>query len=409
VGTSHTKGYEPMISALMPNYARADLAFERGEGAWLWTVDGRRFLDLGAGIATNSLGHNNPHLVKAIAEQAAKAIHVSNLYRIPQAERLAERLVKHTFADSVFFCNSGTEANEGMIKMIRRAAYEEGRHDAFRIITFDGAFHGRTLGALAATGNEKYLKGFGPPLEGFDQVPFNNMNAVRNAIGPGTCGIMVEPIQGEGGVRPADIQFMRDLRAACDEYGLFLGIDEVQSGTGRTGKLFAYEWAGVEPDVVAAAKGIGGGFPLGAVLAKERVAKHMVPGSHGTTFGGNPLACTAGNAVLDVMLVPGFLEDVQRKGRKLRAQLDALAGEYPQVYDGARGMGLLQALKCVLPQNEVQAACLAEGLIVLTAGENVLRLAPPLVVTDADLDAAVDMLHRATRRVLPSAAKEAAK
>jgi acetylornithine/N-succinyldiaminopimelate aminotransferase len=398
-----------MISALMPNYARADLAFERGEGAWLWTVDGRRFLDLGAGIATNSLGHNNPHLVKAIAEQAAKAIHVSNLYRIPQAERLAERLVKHTFADSVFFCNSGTEANEGMIKMIRRAAYEEGRHDAFRIITFDGAFHGRTLGALAATGNEKYLKGFGPPLEGFDQVPFNNMNAVRNAIGPGTCGIMVEPIQGEGGVRPADIQFMRDLRAACDEYGLFLGIDEVQSGTGRTGKLFAYEWAGVEPDVVAAAKGIGGGFPLGAVLAKERVAKHMVPGSHGTTFGGNPLACTAGNAVLDVMLVPGFLEDVQRKGRKLRAQLDALAGEYPQVYDGARGMGLLQALKCVLPQNEVQAACLAEGLIVLTAGENVLRLAPPLVVTDADLDAAVDMLHRATRRVLPSAAKEAAK
>jgi acetylornithine/N-succinyldiaminopimelate aminotransferase len=398
-----------MISALMPNYARADLAFEHGEGAWLWTVDGRRFLDLGAGIATNSLGHNNPHLVKAIAEQAAKAIHVSNLYRIPQAERLADRLVKHTFADSVFFCNSGTEANEAMIKMMRRAAYEEGRHDAFRIITFDGAFHGRTLGALAATGNEKYLKGFGPPLEGFDQVPFNNMNAVRNAIGHGTCGIMVEPIQGEGGVRPADVQFMRDLRAACDEYGLFLGIDEVQSGTGRTGKLFAYEWSGIEPDVVAAAKGIGGGFPLGAVLAKERVAKHMVPGSHGTTFGGNPLACTAGNAVLDVMLVPGFLEDVQRKGRKLRAQLDALAGEYPQVYEGARGMGLLQALKCVLPQNEVQAACLAEGLIVLTASENVLRLAPPLVVTDADLDAAVDMLHRATRRVLPSAAKEAAK
>jgi acetylornithine/N-succinyldiaminopimelate aminotransferase len=398
-----------MISALMPNYARADLAFERGEGAWLWTVDGRRFLDLGAGIATNSLGHNNPHLVKAIAEQAAKAIHVSNLYRIPQAERLAERLVKHTFADSVFFCNSGTEANEAMIKMMRRAAYDEGRHDAFRIITFDGAFHGRTLGALAATGNEKYLKGFGPPLEGFDQVPFNNMNAVRNAVGPGTCGIMVEPIQGEGGVRPADVQFMRDLRAACDEYGLFLGIDEVQSGIGRTGKLFAYEWAGIEPDVIAAAKGIGGGFPLGAVLAKERVAKHMVPGSHGTTFGGNPLACTAGNAVLDVMLVPGFLEDVQRKGRKLRAQLDALAGEYPQVYEEARGLGLLQALKCVLPQNEVQAACLAEGLIVLTAGENVLRLAPPLVVTDADLDAAVDMLHRATRRVMPSSAKAAAK
>ena len=306
-----------MISALLPNYARADLAFERGEGAWLWTVDGRRFLDFGSGIATTSLGHGHPHLAKTIAEQAAKVMHVSNLYRIPQAERLAARLVEHTFADSVFFCNSGTEANEGMIKMMRKAAYEGTSHDRFRLITFEGAFHGRTLGALAATGNEKYLKGFGPPLEGFDQVPFNNMNAVRNAIGPATAGIIVEPIQGEGGVRSADPQFLSDLRTVCDEYGLILGFDEVQSGMGRTGKLFAYEWSGIEPDVIAAAKGIGGGFPLGAVLAKEAVAKYLVPGTHGTTFGGNPLACAAGNAVLDVMLVPGFLEEVQRKGKQV--------------------------------------------------------------------------------------------
>ena len=274
---------------------------------------------------------------------------------------------------------------------------------------FEGAFHGRTLATLAATGNAKYLEGFGPVVEGFDQVPFNNMNAVRNAIGPATAGIIVEPIQGEGGVRPADMQFLRDLRAVCDEYGLILGMDEVQSGMGRTGKLFAHEWAGITPDVMSAAKGIGGGFPLGAVLAKEQYAKALKPGTHGTTFGGNPLACAAGNAVLDVVLAPGFLEEVERKGRKLRAELDKLAREFPQVYEDARGMGLLQGLKCVLPQGEVQAACIAEGLMAITAGENVLRLAPPLVVTDADLDEAVAMLRRATRRVLPSNAKAAAK
>jgi acetylornithine/N-succinyldiaminopimelate aminotransferase len=398
-----------MISALLPNYARADLAFERGEGAWLFTVDGRRLLDFGSGIATASLGHGHPHLSKAIAEQAAKVMHVSNLYRIPEAERLAQRLVDATFADSVFFCNSGAEANEGMIKMMRRAMFDAGKGERFRFVVFEGAFHGRTLATLAATGNAKYLEGFGPVVEGFDQVPFNNMNAVRNAIGPATAGIIVEPIQGEGGVRPADMQFLRDLRAVCDEYGLILGMDEVQSGIGRTGKLFAHEWAGITPDVMSAAKGIGGGFPLGAVLAKEQYAKALKPGTHGTTFGGNPLACAAGNAVLDVVLAPGFLEGVERKGRKLRAELDKLAREFPQVYEDARGMGLLQGLKCVLPQGEVQAACIAEGLMAITAGENVLRLAPPLVVTDADLDEAIAMLRRATRRVLPSNAKAAAK
>ena len=306
-----------MISALLPNYARADLAFERGEGAWLWTEDGRRLLDFGSGIATASLGHGHPHLAGAIAEQAAKVMHVSNLYRIPGAERLAQRLVDATFADSVFFCNSGAEANEGMIKMMRRAMFDAGKGERFRFIVFEGAFHGRTLATLAATGNAKYLEGFGPVVEGFDQVPFNNMNAVRNAIGPATAGIIVEPIQGEGGVRPADMQFLRDLRAVCDEYGLILGMDEVQSGMGRTGKLFAYEWAGIAPDVMSAAKGIGGGFPLGAVLAKEQYAKALKPGTHGTTFGGNPLACAAGNAVLDIILAPGFLADVERKGRRL--------------------------------------------------------------------------------------------
>ena len=382
-----------MISALLPNYARADLAFERGEGAWLITVDGRRLLDFGSGIATASLGHGHPHLSKAIAEQAAKVMHVSNLYRIPEAEQLAQRLVDATFADSVFFCNSGAEANEGMIKMMRRAMFDAGKPERFRFVVFEGAFHGRTLATLAATGNAKYLEGFGPVVEGFDQVPFNNMNAVRNAIGPATAGIIVEPIQGEGGVRPADMQFLRDLRAVCDEYGLVLGMDEVQSGMGRTGKLFAHEWAGIVPDVMSAAKGIGGRFPLGAVLAKEQYAKALKPGTHGTTFGGNPLACAAGNAVLDVILAPGFLEGVERKGRKLRTELDKLAREFPQVYEDARGMGLLQGLKCVLPQGEVQAACIAEGLMAITAGENVLRLAPPLVVTDADLDEAIAMLR----------------
>ena len=398
-----------MISALLPNYARADLAFERGEGARLWTVDGRRLLDFGSGIATASLGHGHPHLSKAIAEQAAKVMHVSNLYRIPQAERLAQRLVDATFADSVFFCNSGAEANEGMIKMMRRAMYDAGKGERFRFVVFEGAFHGRTLATLAATGNAKYLEGFGPVVDGFDQVPFNNMNAVRNAIGPATAGIIVEPVQGEGGVRPADMQFLRDLRAVCDEYGIILGMDEVQSGMGRTGKLFAYEWAGITPDVMSVAKGIGGGFPLGAVLAKEQFAQALKPGTHGTTFGGNPLACAAGNAVLDVILAPGFLEEVQRKGSKLRTAMDGLAREFPQVYEDARGMGLLQGLKCALPVGEVQAACAAEGLMAITAGENVLRLAPPLVITDADLDDAIGMLRRATLRVLPSKAKEAAK
>ncbi len=397
-----------MIPALMPTYNRADLAFERGDGAWLWTTDGRRFLDFGSGIATASLGHGNKHLADAIAEQAHKVMHVSNLYRIPQAERLAARLVEATFADSVFFCNSGAEANEGMVKMVRKAMAETGKPERFRLICFEGAFHGRTLAMLAATGNKKYLAGFGPEVDGFDHVPFNNLNAVRAAITEETAGIMIEPVQGEGGIRPADIQFMQDLRATCDEFGLLLALDEIQSGMGRTGKLLAHEWAGIEPDVASVAKGIGGGFPLGAILAKEHVARHLVAGTHGTTFGGNPLACTAGNAVLDIILAPGFLDEVVRKGRMLAAGLAQLVRDFPAVFELSRGIGLIQGLKCVVPAGEVQAAFLAEGLMAVTAGENVVRLVPPLIITDADVAEALAMMRRGAARATPTPGKAAA-
>ena len=398
-----------MISALMPTYNRADLAFERGEGCWLYTGDGRRFLDFGAGIATSSLGHNHPGLTAAIAEQAHKVMHVSNLYRVPQAEKLAARLVAATFADSVFFCNSGAEANEGMVKMIRRAQYETGHPERFRVICFEGAFHGRTLAMLAATGNAKYLKGFGPEVDGFDHVPFNNLNAVRAAIGPQTAGILVEPVQGEGGIRPAHLQFLRDLRATCDEFGLILGMDEIQCGMGRTGKLFAHEWAGIVPDVMSAAKGIAGGFPMGAILAKESVAKHLTAGTHGTTFGGNPLACAAANAVLDVVLAPGFLDTVDRNARVFWRGLVALAAEFPDVFEDARGAGLLLGLKCVVPNTDVQAAFTEQGLLSVVAGENVVRLAPPLIVDDAEIAQALAMMRRGAQRCLPAAARVAAK
>jgi acetylornithine/N-succinyldiaminopimelate aminotransferase len=394
----------------MPNYARADLAFERGEGARLWASDGRRFLDFGAGIATSSLGHAHPHLVQAIAEQAARVIHVSNLYRVPQAEQLAARHVAASFADSVFFCNSGAEANEGVIKATRKYHAENGHPERFRTICFEGAFHGRTLGMIAATGNAKYLAGFGPPVDGFDHVPFGNMNALRNAITPQTGSILIEPVQGEGGVRPADLQFLRDLRATCDEFGLLLALDEVQTGMGRTGKLWAHQWAGIEPDVMSAAKGIGGGFPLGAVFAKEHVAKHLKPGTHGTTYGGGPLACAAGNAVLDVILAPGFLDQVDRVARHLWRGLLALAHRHPSVIEGVRGAGLLLGIKLhdAVTNSALQDAAVQEGLLTVAAGMNVLRLAPPLIITEAEVDEALDLLDRACRRLTPGAVQVAA-
>ena len=384
-----------MIPALMPTYTRAPLAFEKGEGAWLITADQRRYLDFGAGIATSSLGHGHPALVAAIAEQAGRVIHVSNLYRVPGAERLAERLVEATFADSVFFCNSGAEANEGMVKMVRRAMAKTGHPERWRMICFEGAFHGRTLAMLSATGNAKYLDGFGPAVDGFDHVPFGNMNALRDAITEETAGILVEPIQGEGGVRVADTQFLRDLRAACDEWGLSLALDEVQCGMGRTGKLFAHQHAGVVPDVMSVAKGIAGGFPMGAILAREDIARHLTAGTHGTTFGGNPLACAAANVVLDVLLADGFLAEVTRKGVVLRHGLEHLAAICPDVFEAVRGTGLMVGLKCALPHQTVQQMCLEEGLLTVAAGDNVLRLVPPLVVTDDDIVEAVARLGRA--------------
>jgi acetylornithine/N-succinyldiaminopimelate aminotransferase len=394
----------------MPTYNRADLAFERGEGARLWTVDGRRFLDFGAGIATSSLGHGHPHLARAIAEQAAKVMHVSNLYRIPQAEELAARHVAASFADSVFFCNSGAEANEGMVKAVRKYHAETGHPERFGMICFEGAFHGRTLAMLAATGNEKYLAGFGPAVEGFTHVPFDNMNALRAAITPQTAGIMIEPIQGEGGVRPAPLRFLRELREVCDEYGLLLALDEVQTGMGRTGKLWAHQWAGIEPDVMSSAKGIGGGFPLGAILAKEKVARHLKPGTHGTTYGGNPLACAAGLAVMDVIMAPGFLEGVDRVARHLWHRLLELAARHPGLIEEVRGAGLLLGLKLKPEFNnaDMQAAAVAEGLLTVAAGMNVLRLAPPLIITEAEADEAVELLDRACRRMAAAGAQAAA-
>jgi acetylornithine/N-succinyldiaminopimelate aminotransferase len=399
-----------VIPALMPNYARADLAFEKGEGARLWASDGRRYLDFGAGIATSSLGHGHPHLVQAIAEQAARVIHVSNLYRVPQAEELAARHVAQSFADSVFFCNSGAEANEGVVKAVRKYHAENGHPERYRVICFEGAFHGRTLGMIAATGNAKYLAGFGPPVDGFDHVPFGNMNAVRDAITPQTAGILIEPVQGEGGVRPADLQFLRDLRATCDEYGLLLALDEVQTGMGRSGKLWAHQWAGIEPDVMSSAKGIGGGFPLGAVFAKEHVAKHLKPGTHGTTYGGGPLACAAGNAVLDVILAPGFLDGVDRVARHLWRGLLDLASRHPTVIEGVRGAGLLLGLKLhdAVNNGAMQEAAVREGLLTVAAGMNVLRLAPPLIITEADVDEAIALLDRACLRLTPGAVPVAA-
>jgi len=398
-----------MIASLMPNYNRADLAFERGEGAYLFDTAGRRFLDFGAGIATSSLGHGHKHLVGEIAAQAARVIHVSNLYRVPQAEKLAARLVAATFADSVFFCNSGAEANEALVKAFRKTMADAGKPERTRMICFEGAFHGRTLAMIAATGNPKYLAGFGAPVEGFDHVPFNNLNAVRAAITAETAGILVEPVQGEGGIRPAQLQFLRDLRTTCDEFGILLGFDEVQCGMGRTGKFLAHEWAGIEPDAVSLAKGIAGGFPMGAVLAKEAVARALVPGSHGTTFGGGPLACAAANAVLDVILAPGFMDEVDATARYLWRGLEELVKKYPSVFTEARGAGLIVGLKCAVPNTEVQSAALAEGLLVVAAGDNVVRLVPPLIVREAECDEALALLDRAARRCLPVVVAEAAK
>ena len=384
-----------MIAPILPTYARADVAFERGKGSWLIATDGRRFLDFGSGIAVNSCGHSHPHLVKALTEQAAKLWHTSNLYQMPEGRRLAERLIAHTFADTVFFCNSGAEANEAAIKMARKFHAAQGHPEKFRIITFEGAFHGRTLATIAAGGQKKYLEGFGPKVDGFDQVPFGDHEALKAAITDETAAIMIEPIQGEGGIRSVPPQCLRGLRQLCDEKGLLLIYDEVQTGVGRTGKLFAHEWAGAPPDIMSIAKGIGGGFPMGACLATERAAVGMTAGTHGTTFGGNPLAMAVGNAVLDVILADGFLDAVAHKALLLKQKLAALKDRHPKVIEDVRGEGLLMGVKARVPNTELQAAARDAGLLSVAAGDNVLRLIPPLTVTEGELDEAVKRLEQA--------------
>jgi acetylornithine/N-succinyldiaminopimelate aminotransferase len=388
-----------VVSSLLPTYVRADLAFERGEGAWLTSTTGERYLDFGGGIAVASLGYSHPHLVAALTEQARRLWHVSNLYQIPEGERLAKRLVEATFADLIFFTNSGAEALECAIKMARKYQSARGQPERFRIITFEGAFHGRTLSTIAAGGQKKYLDGFGPPVEGFDQIAFADHKAVQQAIGPNTGAILIEPIQGEGGIRSVPPQCLRGLRALCDEHGLLLVLDEVQTGIGRTGRLFAHEHAGVCPDIMAIAKGIGGGFPMGACLATADAAKGMTSGTHGSTFGGNPLAMSVGNAVLDVVLAPGFLERVTQMGLLLKQRLCELIDRHGSIIAEVRGMGLMIGLKTTIPNNEFVTAARREKLLTIPAGDNVVRLLPPLIVDEAEIGEAVQRLDAACVRL----------
>jgi acetylornithine/N-succinyldiaminopimelate aminotransferase len=382
-------------SHLLPVFARVDLGFERGEGAWLIATDGERYLDFTSGVAVNALGHAHPHLVAALQEQVTRLWHMSNLFRSPDGERLAARLCEQSFADLVFFANSGAEAMECAIKMTRKYHAAKGRPERYRIITFDGAFHGRTLATLAATGSAKYLEGFGPPVDGFDQVLLGDLEAVKQAIGPHTAGILIEPLQGEGGVRAAPHAFFKALRQLCDDNGLLLIFDEVQTGMGRTGELFAYKRLGVTPDVMSLAKALGGGFPIGACLATSEAAAGMTPGSHGSTFGGNPLAVAAANAVLDVMLKPGFFEHAQKMSLLLKQKLASAVDRHPAILAEVRGEGLLIGLKAVVPSGDLVTALREQKLLTVGAGENVVRFLPPLIVTEAEIEESIARLERA--------------
>jgi len=380
---------------LLPVFARADIGFERGEGAWLIATNGDRYLDFTSGVAVNALGHAHPALVKALQEQATKLWHMSNLFQSPDGEKLAARLCNESFADLVFFCNSGAEALEGVIKLVRHHHFSKGHPERYRIITFEGAFHGRTLATLAATGSAKYLEGYGPPMEGFDQIPHGDIEAVKKAIGPHTAGILIEPIQGEGGVRPATPTFLKALRQLCGEGGLLLAFDEVQTGMGRTGDLFAHRRTGVTPDVMSLAKALGGGFPIGAILATADAAAGMGPGSHGSTFGGNPLAIATANAVLDVMLKPGFFDHVQKMSLLLKQKLASVIDRHPDIVSEIRGEGLLIGIKAVVPSGDLVAALRNEKLLTVGAGDNVVRFLPPLIVTEAEIEDSVARLERA--------------
>ncbi|MBW3097491.1 aspartate aminotransferase family protein [Pseudohoeflea coraliihabitans] len=388
---------------LFTTYSRTPLRFERGEGVWLFDEKGARYLDFAAGIAVNSLGHAHPHLVAALTGQAQKLWHLSNLYEIPGQERLAERLVAATFADSVFFTNSGAEALECAIKTARRHFYVNGQPERVRIITMEGAFHGRTLATIAAGGQAKYLEGFGPKAVGFDQVPFGDIEALTAALDDTAAAVLIEPVQGEGGIRPLDPDVLRQIRALCDDHGVLLILDEVQSGIGRTGRLFAHEWAGITPDLMAIAKGIGGGFPLGACLATDAAADGMTPGTHGTTFGGNPLAMAVGNAVLDVVLADGFLDQVQTTGNALSQGLLSLKERYPGLIADIRGTGLMLGIRCVGNNGEMVQAFRNESLLTVPAGDNVVRLLPPLTVTAEEARDALRRMEAALEMIAPMA------
>ena len=386
-------------SALLPTFARLDLAFERGEGPWLYTASGERYLDFVSGIAVNVVGHAHPHLAAALKAQADKLWHTSNLFKIPEGERLASRLTSASFADTVFFTNSGAEALECAIKMARKYHAANGQPERYRLITFEGAFHGRTLATIAAGGQKKYLEGFGPKVEGFDQVPFADHAALQAAIGPETAGILIEPIQGEGGVRVVPSQCLRGLRDLCDQHGLLLIFDEVQTGIGRTGNLFSYERSGIAPDIMALAKGIGGGFPMGACLATIEAGKGMVAGSHGSTFGGNPLAMAVGNAVLDLVLAEGFLQQVGLLSLIARQRLAEIKDMYPNVIDAVRGEGLMLGIKTHVANSEVVSALLRQNMLAVGAGDNVVRLLPPLNIDEATLSEGLNRIERACAEI----------
>jgi acetylornithine/N-succinyldiaminopimelate aminotransferase len=378
----------------MPTYGRADVAFERGEGSYIFDTDGRRYLDFSTGIAVTCLGHSHPHLVEAIRRQAGELMHCSNLFHIPGQERLAQRLVENSFADTVFFTNSGAEANECAIKTVRRYQYSEGKPERYRIITFENAFHGRTLATIAATGQEKFLEGFGPKVEGFDHVPFGDVEATRAAITDETAGIMIEPVQCEGGINLLADGILEQLRALTDEHGLLLVVDEVQSGMGRSGKLLAHEWTAAAPDVAALGKGIGGGFPLGACLVTEKAAAGMTAGTHGSTYGGNPLAVAAGNAVLDVILEKGFLAHVQAMSETLLGRLETLRERNSTAIEAVRGKGLMIGIKFHATNLDVVASLREVGLLTVPAGDNIVRLLPPLTIGEAEIDEAMAAIEK---------------
>ncbi|WP_432254674.1 aspartate aminotransferase family protein [Limimaricola sp. AA108-03] len=389
-----------MIPSILPTYNRAPLSFVKGEGVWLQTEDGRRYLDLGAGIAVNALGHANPDLVDALTTQANALWHVSNLYQIPAQQRLADALVEASFADTCFFTNSGTEAMELAVKMARKYWHEKGEPQRTRILTFEGAFHGRSSAAIAAVGTEKMTKGFGPLLPGFTQLPWGDHEALREAAAQADVGaILIEPVQGEGGIRPVPDQCLKGLRDLCDDIGALLIFDEVQCGMGRTGRLFAHEWAGVTPDIMMVAKGIGGGFPLGAVLATEAAASAMTAGTHGSTYGGNPLACAVGAKVMEIVADQGFLEGVRARAGRLRQGLEGLVAAHPEVFESVRGTGLMLGLKCKAAPADLVQAGYAEGVLTVPAADSVVRLLPPLNITKAEVDEALARLDRAAGRI----------